>query len=117
MIVLVGVMGAGKSTVGRALAELLGMPFEDTDAAIEARTGVTIAEIFQAAGEDAFRALEHECVAEILGGESAVVALGGGALGDSATRAALATSTVVHLRAGVDECLRRVGDGGARPML
>jgi len=77
---LVGMMGAGKSAVGRELARRLGRPFLDTDREIEAERGIAIAEIFAREGEAAFRAVEREMV-ERLAGRSAVVALGGGALG------------------------------------
>ena len=117
MIVLVGFMGAGKTTVGRLLAQRLGGAFVDTDIAIEERTTATVAEIFAASGEDAFRALERDVVAEALSSDAAVVALGGGALEDPATRAAVTASTVVHLDVGAAEALRRVGHDPGRPLL
>ena len=117
MIVLVGFMGAGKSTVGRLLAERLGCAFADTDALIEARAGAPVKDIFSRAGEDAFRALERDVVAEALMGGPGVVALGGGALGDAATRAALAEARVVHLEVSFEEALRRLGSDESRPLL
>jgi shikimate kinase/3-dehydroquinate synthase len=117
MIVLIGFMGAGKTTVGRLLARRLGGDFVDTDEVIERRTGATVTEIFAASGEEAFRALERDVVAEALSGDAAVVALGGGALGDPTTRVAMAHCTVVHLDVDADEALRRVGDPSARPLL
>jgi shikimate kinase / 3-dehydroquinate synthase len=117
MIVLVGFMGAGKTTVGRLVAQRLGGDFMDTDEMIEQRTGATVAEIFAASGEDAFRALERDVVAEVLSGDATVVALGGGALGDSTTRVAIAHCTVVHLGVGADEALRRLGADSTRPLL
>lgn len=117
MIVLVGFMGAGKSTVGRLLAERLGCAFADSDSLIEARAGAAIKDIFGRAGEDAFRALESDVVAEALMGGSGVVALGGGALGDAATRAALAEAMVVHLEVSFEEAMRRVGSDDSRPLL
>ena len=117
MIVLVGFMGAGKSTVGRLLAEQLGCAFADTDDLIEGRAGAPVKDIFSRAGEDAFRVLESDVVAEALLGGSGVVALGGGALGDAATRAALAEAVVVHLEVSFEEAMRRLGPDEARPLL
>ena len=117
MIVLVGFMGAGKSTVGCLLSERLGCAFADTDERIEGRAGAPIRDIFSRAGEEAFRALERDVVAEALMGGSGVVALGGGALGDAATRAALAEAVVVHLEVSFEEAMRRLGSDGSRPLL
>ena len=83
-------MGAGKTTVGRLLAGQLGVPFLDSDHVIEARAGRPIPEIFAADGEPAFRALEHEVIADLLGGPDAVLALGGGAAEHEGTRKLLA---------------------------
>ena len=93
MIVLVGFMGAGKTTVGRLLAAKLGVPFTDSDHVIEARAGRPIPQIFAADGEPAFRQLEHEVIADLLNGEDMVLALGGGAATHPGTRAALAAAT------------------------
>jgi shikimate kinase/3-dehydroquinate synthase len=79
MVVLVGFMGAGKTTVGHLLAEKLGLPFVDSDLVIEQRERRSVREIFDRDGEPAFRALEHRIVAELLDGPAAVLALGGGA--------------------------------------
>ena len=117
MIVLVGFMGAGKSTIGPSLATRLGLPYVDTDAEIERRAGATIPEIFRSRGEADFRAVERETVASALASGDAVVSLGGGALGDPATRAALEWATVVHLDISFTEALGRIGDPAARPML
>ncbi len=84
-VAIVGFMAAGKTTVGRRLARHLGLPFRDTDALIAARHG-EIASIFAGRGEAAFRACEHEALLEALGGEPAVIALGGGALTHEPTR-------------------------------
>jgi shikimate kinase len=108
---LVGMMGAGKSAVGRELARRLGRPFVDADREIEARRGLAIA------GEAAFRALERETV-ERLAGRPAVVALGGGALGHPEVRTLVrATGTVVWLRARAETLLARIADCEARPLL
>ncbi|HEX2058371.1 MAG TPA: 3-dehydroquinate synthase [Actinomycetota bacterium] len=117
MIALVGFMGAGKTTVGRALATRLGLPFVDVDALVEARAGVSIAELFAREGEPAFRRLESAVALEALRGPDAVVALGGGALGDPAVTTALQWATVVHLDVSFGEAMRRVGRPAARPML
>lgn len=110
-------MGAGKSSVGRLLAQRLNVPFLDADEAIEQRTGNTIAELFSTEGEDVFRAVEKEVVADLLDRSDAVVALGGGAVEDVACREHLRGATVVHLDVDTDEALRRAGAGNDRPML
>ena len=116
-VVLVGFMGAGKTTVGRILAERLRLPFVDSDVLIEQRQGRPIKDIFETEGEEFFRELEHRTVTGVLQGQDAVVALGGGALGDSRTREALRNARVVYLRVSYDEALGRVGSDQFRPML
>lgn len=115
--VLVGVPGAGKSTVGLALAERLGVAFRDTDADVEAGTGRTISDIFLESGEPEFRRLEATAVAAALDGHRGVLALGGGAVLDPATRVLLAGRPVVWLRVGLAAASRRAGLSGARPVL
>jgi shikimate kinase len=116
-LVLAGFMGTGKSTVGRIVAGRLGLAFVDTDAEIERRAGQTIAAIFAQEGEAAFRRMETEVCGEIAAGRDQVIAVGGGALLDDATRHAFAqTSLIVCLTASLDEILRRVGDDPARPL-
>lgn len=117
MIVIVGFMGAGKTTVGQLLAGKLGLPFADTDVVIEQRTGRLVREIFAADGEPAFRALEHEVTAGLLGGPDAVLALGGGAVEYPATRQSLRASQVVYLQVGYEESMLRVGGDRCRPLL
>jgi shikimate kinase len=117
VIVLVGFMGAGKTTVGRLLAGQVGAPFLDSDHVIEARAGRPIAEIFAADGEPAFRALEHEVIADLLSGPDAVLAVGGGAAEHEGTRKLLAPVPVAYLRVSYAEALARVGADGDRPML
>jgi shikimate kinase len=117
LIVVAGFMGAGKTTVGRLLAGTLGVPFLDSDHVIEARAGRSIPEIFAADGEPAFRALEHEVIADLLGGPDVVLALGGGAAEHEETRQMLASVPVVFLRVSYTEAMARVAGDGHRPML
>jgi shikimate kinase len=115
-IVLVGAPGSGKSTVGAALAEQLGVAFLDVDAVIVDRVGKPIAEIFADDGEPVFRAIEEQVTAEVLD-RSGVVALGGGAVLSPRTRTALRGRRVVWLRVGLSAALKRVGLDTARPLL
>ena len=114
---LVGMMGAGKSAVGAALATRLGRRFIDADAEVERAAGKRISEIFAEAGEAAFRALEREWI-EKRAGERAVVALGGGAVAQPGAAELLAsTGTVVYLRARPESLLARLGGAADRPLL
>lgn len=115
-IVLVGAPGSGKTTVGRALADRLGLGFADVDAVIVDRVGKPIAEIFADDGEDAFRRLEEQVTAELLD-EPGVLALGGGAVLSAKTRSALRGRRVVWLRVGLAAAVKRVGMDTARPLL
>jgi 3-dehydroquinate synthase/shikimate kinase/3-dehydroquinate synthase len=118
MIVLVGFMGAGKTTVGRLLADKLGLPFLDSDVVIEQRAGRTVREIFAEDGEPAFRALEHKIVADLIEGPGVVLALGGGAPEHPATRALLSGGpSVVYLQVGYAQAMARVAGDEYRPML
>jgi len=118
MIVLVGFMGAGKTTVGREVARTLGVPFTDADRAIETQAGRPIRQIFADDGEPAFRELERQVITGLLSrpGE-AVLALGGGAAENPAIAAALAGHEVVFLQISLDDALARVGYDTGRPML
>jgi shikimate kinase len=117
VIVLVGFMGAGKTTVGRLLAGKLGVPFADSDLVIEERAGKPVRQIFADDGEPAFRQLEHEVIAELLGGPDLVLAAGGGAAAHPGTRALLSAVLVVYLRVSYAEAMHRVGGDQSRPML
>ncbi|MCZ0990191.1 shikimate kinase [Streptomyces diastatochromogenes] len=116
-VVLVGPMGVGKSTVGRLLAERLGVGYRDTDDDIVAVEGRTIAEIFVDDGEPAFRAIEKRTVHSALAEHEGVLALGGGAILDADTRALLAGHRVVYLSMDVEEAVKRTGLNAARPLL
>jgi shikimate kinase len=115
--VLVGAPGAGKTSTGRILAGLLGVPFDDTDAAVERVAGKPIPDIFVDDGEPRFRELEAAAVAEALASFGGVLALGGGAVLAEQTRAALAGHTVVFLTVELPDAVRRVGLSGGRPLL
>ncbi|MFD9938945.1 shikimate kinase [Streptomyces massasporeus] len=117
LVVLVGPMGVGKSTVGRLLAERLDVSYRDTDDDIVAEQGRSIAEIFVDEGESAFRAVEKAAVRRALGEHEGVLALGGGAVLDAQTRAALAGLKVGWLSVDVEEAVRRTGPASARPLL
>jgi len=117
-IFLIGPMGAGKTTVGKRLAELRGMEFHDSDHEVEQRTGVDIAFIFEKEGEAGFRKREKQVIAELTGGHRLVLATGGGAVLDADNRQHLAgRGFVVYLRASVDHQLRRTGRTDSRPLL
>lgn len=117
VIVLVGAPGAGKTTVGRRVARELGVDFADSDELIEMRAGKSVADIFIDDGEQAFRAMEREEISRALARSSGVLALGGGAVLDAATRAALREHTVVWLRVGISSATERVGMNASRPLL
>ncbi len=116
-VVLVGPMGAGKTTVAGLLAQRWGVAVRDTDHDVEASAGREISEIFVDDGEAAFRELERKAVATALAEHDGVLALGGGAVLDPATREQLAGQTVVFLRVGLSDAVKRVGLGVGRPLL
>jgi shikimate kinase len=117
LLVLVGPPGAGKTTVGRLVASRRGVAFRDTDLDVEAGAGRSVADIFLYDGEAAFRALEREAIREALNSHDGVLALGGGALGDSATRERLAGHHVVFLDVGLSDAAARIGLNRDRPLL
>jgi len=117
-IVLVGLMGAGKTSIGRRLAARLGMPFRDADAEIELAAGCTVPELFSRYGERAFRDGERRVIRRLLAGDPLVVAFGGGAYMDPATRAAARSEAVtVWLRCPLPTLVRRVSGRDHRPLL
>jgi shikimate kinase len=117
-IALVGLMGAGKTTLGRRLAAVLDLPFRDSDAEIELAAGCTVAEIFEQLGEPAFRAGEHRVIARLLGDPPHVLATGGGAFLDPRTRSLIRERAVtIWLKADLEILARRVGKRGGRPLL
>ena len=118
-LVLVGLMGAGKTSVGARCAAALGRPFVDTDELVEATAGQTVSEIFGSEGEAGFRARERTAVADACASpEPLVIACGGGAVLDPENRAAMrAHGVVVWLRASPERLAERVGSGDGRPLL
>ncbi|HET8612312.1 MAG TPA: shikimate kinase [Sphingomonas sp.] len=117
-IVLVGLMGVGKSTVGKRLASRLRLPFVDADNEIEAAAGLSIAEIFERFGEAHFRDGERRVIARLVAGKPKVVATGGGAFMNEQTRKLiLDTAIAVWLDADIDVLVERVGRRDNRPLL
>jgi shikimate kinase len=117
-IVLVGLMGAGKTKIGRRLAARLNLPFFDSDNEIEEAAGETIEEIFRNRGEAAFRDGERRVISRLLGQPTHILATGGGAFMDASTRAAILDAGVsIWLRADLDVLLARVARRTNRPLL
>jgi shikimate kinase len=117
-IFLVGMMGAGKSTVGKAIARRLGRDFIDCDREIVERTGVPIATVFEIEGEEGFRRRESSVLAELAGRKAAVIATGGGAvIAEENRRLMRSHGTVVYLRASLDHLHERTRHDSSRPLL
>jgi shikimate kinase len=117
-VVLVGLMGAGKSCIGRRLAPRLGLPFVDADAEIEAAAGCSIEELFARHGEPAFRSGERRVIERLLSGPPRILAAGGGAFMDARTRAVIRRLGIsVWLRGDLELLLKRVGRRNNRPLL
>jgi shikimate kinase len=117
-VFLVGMMGAGKSTIGRQLADAIGFDFVDADRELEARSGVSIPTIFEIEGEAAFRRREAALLDELSQLPGIVLATGGGAVLDAATRQRLhERGLVIYLRATADEVFRRTRRDKSRPLL
>jgi shikimate kinase len=118
IVSLVGLPGGGKSTVGRHLARRIGADFVDTDAVIERRLGCAIREFFEREGEDAFRDVEEQTLAEIVATHRGVMATGGGIVLRLANRLLLKNATTcVYLRASPDDLFRRLRHDTQRPLL
>ncbi len=117
IVVLIGSPGAGKSSVGRRVADRLKVPFVDSDHLIESEAGMTISDIFVTRGEDAFRELEAAVIERAVGETSGVLALGGGAVMRPRTRDLLTGQRVVWLRVSAADAANRVGLNTARPLL
>jgi shikimate kinase len=117
-LVLIGMMGAGKSSIGRKLAAKLGLPFVDADAEIEQAAGMSIPDIFAKHGEPSFRAGEARVIARLLEGGPQVLATGGGAFMNPETRTAIRAKAIsVWLKAEYEVLLRRIKRRSDRPML
>lgn len=117
-VVLVGLSGAGKTTVGRLVAAALGGPFVDLDEAIEQRAGKTIRRIFAEDGEPAFRAHETACARAVLAGPPSILAAGGGYTESEANRSAAgAAGLVVYLSVGIDAAAARLAGASDRPLV
>lgn len=117
-LVLVGPMGAGKTSIGKRLAERFGLKFVDADREVEAHTGVSVSTIFDCEGEAGFRERERAALAELLNGTDTLIATGGGAVLDDGNRALMRTrGFVVHLHVGVEEQLHRLMRDRTRPLL
>ena len=116
-VVLVGPMGAGKTTVGGLLADGWGVDLRDTDQDIEQAEGRSVSDIFVDSGEQYFREREHAAVLAALSEHTGVLALGGGAVLDERTRMALEGHFVVFLSVGLSDAVKRVGLGHGRPLL
>ncbi len=115
--VLIGLPGSGKSTIGRRLAKAMGLTLLDTDAAIEEKTGRTIADIFANDGEPEFRRIEEEVIRDALANHDGILSLGGGAVTTAGVREALAGHTVVFLEISAAEGVRRTSGSTVRPLL
>ncbi len=117
-IVIIGLMGAGKSTIGKRVAQMLGLPFIDADAEIESVSRMTIPELFETYGEPEFRDLEHRVIKRILRTGPRVLATGGGAFMNEATRKVIAKAGIaVWLKADIDVLMERVSRKSNRPLL
>ncbi len=117
-VALVGLMGAGKSSIGRRLAAVLGVPFRDSDDEVERAAGQTISDIFSSLGEPAFREGERRVIARLLDDPPHILATGGGAFVNEQTRQLIKDKAVsVWLKADIDVLARRVGRKDTRPLL
>lgn len=117
-VVLVGLMGAGKTKIGGLLAKTLNLPFVDADAEIEKAAGCTIAQMFETQGEPAFRDLERRTIERLMSGDIRIIAPGGGAMMNEQTAALMLGSAItLWLRADLDTLVERTGRTNKRPLL
>ncbi len=117
-IVLVGLMGVGKTTIGRRLARRLALPFVDADDEIATAAGMSVSDIFERFGESYFRDGERRVIARLLNGRPCVIATGGGAFMNAQTRALiLETATAIWIDSDIDTLAERVGRRNDRPLL
>lgn len=117
-VVLVGLMGSGKSAIGRRAAKILGLNFTDSDQKIISDAGISITEIFELAGEAKFRELEHRAISELIFSKPQIIATGGGAFCNPQTANLLLTQAhVIWLKASPETLLARIGDTKSRPLL
>lgn len=117
-LVLVGPMGAGKTSIGKRLAERFGLKFADADREVEAHTGVSVSTIFDCEGETGFRERERAALEALLNGTDTLIATGGGAVLDDGNRRLMRTrGFVVHLHVGIEEQLHRLSRDRTRPLL
>lgn len=117
-VVLVGMMGVGKTAVGRKLADRLGLKFRDSDRIVEEKAGRSVTEIFATDGEDKFRQAERNSILEVLSGGPCVLATGGGAVINAETRKAIKSKSIsVWLKLDIDNLARRLQHADDRPLL
>lgn len=117
-VVLVGLMGAGKTRVGGVLARLLRIPFVDSDLEVERVAGMAVSDVFELYGESAFRDCEAKVIARLLRGQVQVIATGGGAFMNAGTRDLIKKEAIsIWLRADIDVLLERTAQSGRRPLL
>lgn len=117
-VVLVGLMGAGKTKVGGVLARMLQIPFVDSDLEVERVAGMAVSDVFELYGESAFRDCEAKVIARLLRGQVQVIATGGGAFMNDTTRALVKNEAVsIWMRADIDTLLERTAQSGRRPLL
>lgn len=117
-VTMIGLMGAGKSAIGRRLAARAGLPFVDADDEIERAAGCSITEIFEVYGEPAFRDVERRVIARLLDGPVSIISTGGGAFMDPETREAILTDSIsVWLKADLDVLVERTSRRTHRPLL
>jgi shikimate kinase len=118
LVSLIGMPGGGKSTIGKQLARRIAVPFIDSDTVIERQIGCSIREFFDREGEESFRDIEQQVIADLVAGSSGVLATGGGVVLREANREALRQgSTVVYLRSSPEELFRRLRHDTQRPLL